>query len=248
MSKNKKILLISIAVLIVAIVAGCIAYFSKVGWPGQQQVSNSDMVDIVYDFYGKWLKAAQSTTTDPYQLGLNKWPYLGKELRKRLEVKPEGIDPVLCQTVIPQKIATRNVFEVADKAQVLVNARKPSTSTEQAIVTLLKHNGGWYMSDIVCSPGEFAPKVEFTFDQTGELTKSKDHTINPQEWQLVFMQSALPEKSYTSLLFGPQSMCQSLDGSTAVCKPASFTEGAKAHVQGQMTESGAEVSRVEFVQ
>jgi hypothetical protein len=203
-------------------------------------------VDIVHDLYGPWLKAAQSTTTNPYQEGLGKSPFLSKELRERLEVPQGGLDPVLCQTVIPAKISMRTVYEGADKTEILVTAKKPATSTEQAIFTLLPLDGGWYINSIRCSPGEFAPDSEFSFDREGQLMKKVSPPLDPQYWHLVFEEDG-QTGHYAPLFFSTGSMCHALDGSTAVCNPDTFIEASKAHVQGQMTEKGVEVKRIELM-
>lgn len=231
--KTKKITVAVIAAL--AAVATAIGLFLA---SEKQQVSTDEPVDIVSDLYGRWLEAAKSTSTNPYQEELNKSPLLGKELRGRLAPPHSGLDPVLCQTVPPEKFSTRRIYEGADKVEILVTAKKPSASTEQAIVTLLPLDGGWYIEGIQCSPGEFAPEMEFSFDREGQLAK-----IAAGSWRLVFEEDGQPGHE-APLLFGAQSMCRALDGNTAVCNPAAFVENARAHVRGQMTESGIEVALV----
>lgn len=230
MPKNLKISLL--AVLVLALLGAAVALILA---SGKQQVSTDEPVDIVSDLYGQWLEAAKSTSTDPYREGLNASPLLGKELRARLAAPHSGLDPVLCQTVPPEKFSTRRIYEGEDKVEILVTARKPSTSTEQAIFTLLPLDGGWYMDDIQCSPGEFVPEAEFSFDREGQLAKNSDGS-----WRLVFDEDGQPGHE-APLLFGAQSMCRAPDGNTAVCDPSLFADNAKALVQGEMTERGVSV-------
>ncbi len=235
MRTNKRIALAVAAVLILAVATAGLRSI------GKQQVSDDEPVDIVYDFYGAWLDAAQSTSTDPYREGLGNSPLLGKELRARLQAAGDGVDPVLCQTVVPERVSTRRIAEGADKVEVLVTAKKPSPSTEQAIVTLMFLDGGWYVSDIQCSPGEFAPEAEFTFDREGQLAKGASGS-----WNLVFEEDG--ELGHEApLLFGAQSVCRTSDGNTVACDSSSLVENSRAHVRGQMTEGGVEVSEMVLV-
>ncbi len=202
MQTNKKLALAVAAILVLAVVALVLRSAAR------QQVSDAAPADIVHDFYGAWLGAVQSTDTDPYREGLSRSPLLGKELRARIEASRAGIDPVLCQTFVPEKISTRRMYEGADKVEVLVTAKKPSASTEQAIVTLLPLDGGWYIGEIQCSPGEFAPEVEFTFDREGLLAKNASGG-----WRLVFDEDGRPGHE-APLLFGAQSACRTADSAS----------------------------------
>jgi hypothetical protein len=211
----------------------------------KQEVSNGDPIDVVYDLYSPWLEAAQSTTTDPYQEELGKYPLMSKELRSRLSVSHEGLDPVLCQTTVPARISMRRVSGGGGVMQVLVTAKSPATSTEQALVTLRSLEGGWYIDDIKCSPGEFVPEKEFSFDMLGELVKKVSPPLDPQYWHLMFDESDASGK-FVPLFFSASSTCQSVDESNAVCNPNAFMENSKAHVKGGMTEKGVEVKQIEF--
>jgi hypothetical protein len=244
----KKIIIFVVIVVLVAI-AGLTWSFTK--GSARQQVSRLDAIDTVGDFYDKWLKAVQQpTTADPDQAALAKSPILSKVLRTRLvsaQKNPTTTpDPVLCQTVIPENIATRVVYELEDKAQVLVTSRDKS-ATEQATVTLIKHNDGWYVDDIECSPGEFAPEREFSFERGGNLLKgSIPPPYNPKNWHLIFEENG--ELGHVvPLFFDSESQCTSLSGSKSVCKPDQLVETTKVFIRGQMTERGASVKQLEFV-
>jgi hypothetical protein len=76
-----------------------------------QEVSTDDPIDIVLDFYGLWLDAAKSTTTNPFQLELATRPILSKVLSAKLKENQTGLDPVLCQSTIPEHINAKSIFK-----------------------------------------------------------------------------------------------------------------------------------------
>lgn len=244
MLHNRKTRIGSIIVLLIllAIGAGVAAFFLL-----KQEVSKDEPVDVVFDFYRPWLEAVQSTSTDPYQAGLDKWPFLGRELRGQIRAArgvEGGLDPVLCQTVTPEDFALRVVFEGDAKSEMVVTARK-SSSTQQAIVSVLAHDGGWYIDDIRCSPGEIPPEREFSFDAQGTLAKSASAS-STAPWHLTFAENGETGKD-VPLFFGPESVCAAADGTAVACVPDSFTEKAKVRVRGEMTELGVTVVRMESV-
>jgi len=241
----KKITIIGVIVVLVVVFALVFTMGST-----EQQVSKLDATDTVRDFYDNWLKATQQSTTDPDRATLAKSPILSKELKNRLvsALKQSGTasDPVLCQTAIPENISTRTVFENAEQAQILVTS-KDKKVTEQAIVTLMKYKEGWYIDDIECSLGEFAPEREFSFEREGHLLKgSIPPPYDSKNWHLVFEENN--ELGHVvPLFFSSESQCTSLDKSKSVCKPDQFTEATKVFIRGQMNERGVSVKQLEFV-
>ena len=235
--------------MILAVIIGLIWFTSK--GSSEQQTSRFDATDTVINFYDQWLKAAQEPTdADPDQKTLAKSPILSKALRDRLvkaQKNPDTTpDPVLCQTVTPEDISTRRVYEDAEMAQVLVMSRDKDV-TEQAVVTLMKINDGWYIDNIECSPGEFAPEREFSFEKEGNLLKgSIPAPYNPEDWHLVFEQEGVPG-NVVPLFFDSKSECTILDGDKTSCTPDQFTEATKVFVRGQMSERGVNVNFLEFV-
>jgi len=211
-----------------------------------QEVTTGAPVDIALDYFESWLEAARSTST-PYDSGLTAQPFLSPALKTKLEegrLRDAGeIDPVLCQTTLPERISARVVHESGDVAQVLVLAKgKP----EQTVFSMKRQGEGWYIDDIVCSYGESTPPREFTFDREGYLLKSVPPPLDPQYWHIVFEENE-ERGHYSPLLFSDKSNCVALDGSNGTCAPDTFVEATKVHIAGQMTESGIDVVRLEIV-
>ncbi|OHB14720.1 MAG: hypothetical protein A2431_01310 [Candidatus Zambryskibacteria bacterium RIFOXYC1_FULL_39_10] len=244
-NRNK---LIGVVVVLIAIV-GLVWFLVKGG--GEQQVSRLDAADTVGNFYGEWLTAVkQPETAEPNIKTLAKSPILSKELRDKIrKVQKDSsntIDPVLCQATIPEEISTRRVSTGEDEVQILITS-KDKNVTNQALVTVSKLNEGWYINDIACSLGEFAPEREFSFEKEGFLLKNSiPKPYNPENWHLVFEDNGA-QGNVVPLFFDKESQCTSLDGSKSVCVPSQFAEATKVRVRSQMTERGASVKQLEFV-
>lgn len=215
-----------------------------------QEVSGNEPIDIVLDFYNPWLEAVKSTSTNPYTLGLASEGLLSEELRARI-VRSEGrgdteIDPVLCQTTTPDRITGRIVSAQENEVRVLIMAKEKEL-TAQSVFTVKRHNNGWFIEDIVCSSGEFDIPREFSFEKEGYLLKNIQPPYNPEYWHLVFAEDG--ELGHVvPLSFNAESSCIATDTSVSTCVPDQFTEARKVHVYGQMTESGAEVTRLQFIE
>src|SRR3989344_6909773 len=119
----KKIIILG--VLLVVVVGG-IVWFIKGSMSnslGSQTVKHATPADAVDDFYGQWLRATQDSSLLPDRATLLKSPILSKELQVKVVASLQSgaaLDPVLCQSEVPQGITIRNVYEQADEAQMLV--------------------------------------------------------------------------------------------------------------------------------
>ena len=245
----KKIKIIGIVVVLLAII-GLARHFK--GQSGQQ-VSILDPKDTAVNFYDQWLKAVYEPT-NPNLLSkdeLAKSPLLSKELRTKianaLKDPKNKLDPVLCQSAVPGGgISTRSVYSDEKEVQILVTS-KDKKVTEEGVVFLKKLNNGWYINDIECSPGEFAPEREFSFEKVGYLLKgSVPKPFDSKNWHLVFEDNG--ELGHiVPLFFSADTQCTSLDGAQSICKPEQFTETTKVSVHGQMSERGADIKKLEFV-
>lgn len=254
--ENKKVVAGILVGLIVVAVSAVVLYRGfRTGVPviqnlDIQEVSTGDPVDIVLDFYNPWLEASRSTSTSPYVSGFASGKLLSSALRTRL-MSTEGnadteIDPVLCQTTTPARVTGRVVSEQEDVIRVLVMAKEKEL-TGQSVFTLRRQNDGWFIDDIVCSPGEFDLPREFSFDREGYLLKNVPLPLNQNSWHIVFEENgelghAVP------LFFGATSTCMAIDKNESVCSPDQFVEATKIHAYGQMTESGIDVARLEFLE
>ncbi len=252
-NQRTRIIIAAAGVVVLALIAVAAWLYQSRGYifmQPEQQVAIGEPVDIVLDFYTPWLAAVQSTTTDPFKEGLAKSPILSFELSKKIRsVKFDPAtrtDAVLCQASVPTQITARPVFQDEENAQVLVVSRDKNV-TEQAVITLTRYNDGWYLSDIQCSPGEFAPEREFSFDMEGFLLKSVQAPLKTGTWHLVFEQNGQPGH-VVPLFFNAESICQDFDGSTAACDSSTFIEPSKARVQGEMSETGVTVKRLQHIE
>lgn len=235
-------------VLVLAVIGGAVWFFTNRST--EQQVSKLDATDTVLGFYDQWMNALKNpTSADPSKDTLSKSPILSPELRAKiataLKDSKATVDPVLCQAKVPDAISKRNVYVHDDAVQFLITS-KDKKVTNQAIVDLKKYKDGWYISNINCAAGEFAPEREFSFENEGTLVKaSVPKPYDPKKWHLVFEEDG--EAGHIApLFFDKDSQCTT-DGKTSVCKPDEFTEKSKVFVQAEMTEMGATVKKMQFV-
>lgn len=207
-----------------------------------------DPIDAVLEYYKVYLAAEQNGASSPEQEGLFDHPIISNAVRAYIEEhKDDGIDPVLCQSVTPQKIRSKTLFQQDGQAQVQVLGRldEGDKSSEQAVVTLEVANETWRITKIECLQGESAPEREFTFDQEGYLLKSVPEPLDSNYWHLVFEQQGT--KGHTVPLFTNVAECTGFDGSTGPCDMNTVDEATRAHIKGQMTEAGVDVQFIELI-
>lgn len=241
----KKIIILGVLVVLVVI-----GLFMRGSFGRSNQLSKLDTIDTVGSFYNDWLKAVKDPNVVPNLASLSKSPYLSKTLRNQiieaLKIKNPELDPVLCQSVVPEAISTRNVFVSDDKAEVLVMSRDNKV-TNQALVELNKLNGVWFMNEIKCSLGEFAPEKEFTFEQRGFLLKSSiPAPYNSKDWHLIYEENG-QKGNVIPVFLGSKSKCINTDKTESICKPDQLKETMEVFIRGQMTERGISIDRLEFV-
>ncbi len=249
---KQKNLVIAVLIVLVFVIAFIMV---KNGSEGPQQedplanqvLSTEDPFDIVFDYYSPWRDAVAAVETSPYAEGFQNEPLLSERLRARIITSENSgeVDPVLCQDTPPQKFTARIVSEYEDMVRILVKAKDPSL-TAFATFNIRKHNDGWFIDDIICDTGgEVPPEREFTFEKEGFLLKDVPEPLNSENWHLIFEENGEPGH-FVPLYFSETSTCITSDDTEATCDPSSFAQATKAHVYGQMTEIGAEVSKVEF--
>lgn len=250
---NRKVI---ISLVILAVV-GAGLYIAGKGAPGTNtdtnispSVATGDPLEATLTFYQEYLAIAQDPSVDPIASSLVQDSRLSKQVQSYIkEARSNGVtvDPVLCQSEIPEKVRAKEIFASDTQAKVQVLGRgSTGKSPEQAMVTLAVVDGQWQIQEIACLLGESAPEREFTFDREGFLLKSVPPPLNPDYWHLVFEENG--EKGHTApLFFDGNSTCIALDGTESVCDESTFTDATRARVQGNMTEVGVEVVRVTFL-
>lgn len=215
-----------------------------------EEVFIKEPIDVVLDFYEPWHDALQSTTTNPYELNLVNDTTLSGAVQEYIKKEAENdtatVDPVMCQTTVPEKIGAKYVYQLEDTAQVIVLPRGV-TVPERAIITLELQDTAWQIIDIVCVSGESAPVREFSFVQTGNLLKNVPAPLDSQYWHIVFEEDG--EAGHTApLFFGPQSTCVLSEGTEQVCDTSTLYEAAAVTVKGEMTEAGVDVIQLQFLE
>lgn len=218
----------------------------------RQEVSLVGPVDTAGDFYNGWLDAIQAPEEAELNLAtLAKAPILSKELRIKIKDAlrdSEALDPVLCHEASSEGIALRTVYEREDSAKMLVTSRDKSIDS-QSVMTLKALEDGWYIDEIECLAGEFAPEErEFSFEQEGSLLKdSIPPPYDSKDWHLVFEEDEV-KGNVVPIFFDSESQCLDADGHKDVCQPDKFTEADRVFIQGQMSERGVIVKLQESVE
>lgn len=207
-----------------------------------------DPLDEVTDFYNDWFDARNSTSTDPYTLGLAMDARLATSVREYIEEADKNAekDPVLCLTALPPRIGAKPVFKLEDSAQYVVLARGVGGVTpDRAVVDLEPVGGKWLITKIECISGESAPEREFEFEKTGHLLKHNQPPLDPNTWYVVFEENG-EDGHIAPLFFSETSICVNAGGEESVCQPDNFSNAIQATVKGSMTEAGVEVKRIEY--
>lgn len=238
MKKIKIILLAVIALVIIILI-------SNAARGGLQEVAEGKPALVTLDFYDEWLEAVASTSTDPYMEDLHNTGILSKDLRQKLSDAQEqegGVDPVLCQSSVPEGLTARPIYTLEDEAQIVILSQDKAVY-EQSVVTLKKKGNGWYINDIECNAGEFAPEREFTFEQEGFIVTNVPAPWTAGSWHILFVENET--LGIVPLLFNASSVCV-VNGEESTCDTSTFTENAEATVYGEMTEYGATVKKLEF--
>lgn len=211
-------------------------------------IPTTDPLDGLLDFYNEWLGARQATNTDPVAAGLVDSPIFTPRMKEALQTAlAEGgdMDPVLCQTVVPEKVGAKTIGQKDASVKMLVIARGEKLPG-QAMVSLVPQNGMWAIDDIECIYGEQAPEMgEFSFEREGQLLHSVPPPLDSNYWYLVYESDGI--MGYTAkLIFDEESVCTDTNGVTSTCDTNTFKETAPAFVQGEMGEAGLMVKHVEL--
>jgi hypothetical protein len=249
----KKQILIGSVVLAILITVGLLftnknSYMPQDPATVTQVVSQDEPVDIVLDFYSKWLAALQSSSTDPYQSDIVHEPLLSQALREKLQrssMAAGGKDAVICQNPIPEKVQAKILYERPGDVQIIVFSKEQRLAG-QAVVTTRRLGEGWYIDSLECSK-EFDEPGEFSFEHEGNLLKAVPPPYDSNVWHFVYAQNGV-NGYVVPLFFGNESLCIDLAGNEATCDENNFTNADKVTIRGDMTEAGLTVKRVEYSQ
>ncbi len=206
-----------------------------------------DPLDVVLDYYNAWLTESKSGNKPTPESALVNNPILSTIAREKVVkslTRKDALDPVICQTTLPDEVAAKVVHELPNKQQTMVYSRFASTSaTGLALVELELIGRTWVIADITCSSGDTLEEREFTFEQSGHLLKNVPAPLDANFWHLVFEENGTPGHN-AQLHFDTNSRC-TLDGTEQnPCDTTKFIETARAVVQGEMTESGVNVKLI----
>lgn len=243
-------------VLLVAgglLILGLIIWFTTSGgkglFPEKWTGVAGDPINVTLDFYESWLSAKEIGPNEPFTQGLLDLEQVGPELREKIKAEEgqlteEGLDPVLCQEGLPEGLRTIPVFQQSESAQILVTTKgKPG----QAVIDLKAKNGLWRITDINCGNAETGPQGEFSFDKSGFLLKQVPAPLNSEYWHLVFEEAGVLGHA-VPLFIGAETECLAADGSGVSCESDLLKETMPARVQGEMSEAGVTVKRIQAVE
>jgi len=252
MNTKIKIILGVVAVVVIALIFIFIRNTSNGPSNADPTIPEEEPIDVVLDFYNTWLGLLADTSINPYESELFNSAVLSSEVRNSIQAsraESADTDPITCQTgTIPERVRARTFPASDTEAKILVESRvERDTLPLMSFVTVTAVDGAWQITDIDCTEGDVAPDVEFTYDREGLLLKSVPPPFEAGQWHLVFEQDG-QMGHVTPLFFSATTTCVSTDGQASVCNPDSFTETTRVAVKGSMTEIGAEVERVEFLQ
>lgn len=245
--KKQYIVIGAIVVLIALVVFALInrgGDSSRNGNNGEGDTSAlNEPFDVMFDFYDKWLNAANDPEANRYNL-IAESDSLTADFKGALIGKEgEEQDPLFCSAELPSNVRARVIYEGDNEAEMLV-VQRPSESLAQASVFMTLEDRQWKIRDIQCNQGEQAPEKEFSFDQTGYLLKDVPEPLDSQYWHLVFEQDG--QMGHTvPLFFSQNSLCIQDDGTGVVCDESQFSNATQATVRGEMTESGLNVQELD---
>jgi len=244
----------------VLVVAGALLVIGLIVWvtsggprslvPEQWKGVAGDPINVTLDFYEAWLEARKVGPNEAYGRGLLDYEQVSPALKTKLksqegQLNDESTDPVLCQIGVPEGLRTIPVYQQEEAAQMLVMSTTDG-QTGQAVVSMESKNGLWQITDINCGNAESGPQGEFSFDKSGFLLKQVPAPLDSNYWHLVYEEAGVLGHA-VPLFLNEESVCMNADGSTVSCDDSFLKETMPARVQGQMSETGLTVKRIQVV-
>lgn len=239
-------------VFVVALLGVCAAlwYSTTITTKNEDTRKLPESLDIAFDFYNQWLDETKANggkmKVDSILLSSTA---LEKSVRDLLVEKlnngSDGVDPALCQTMVPDNIKMKYVSEMPTEVEVMVISKYATgTPTGFALVKMKVAEKTWVITDISCSKGDVLEDREFSFSNQGQLLKNVPPPFDNTQWHLVFSEDGTPGH-VAPLRFSASSTCHS-NNADAVCDVNALKEATYAKVDGTMTETGVEVTKIEW--
>lgn len=250
-SRLLPVLLVAGVLLIVGLIVWLTSGGARTLLPEQWKGVAGDPINVTLDFYESWLEARTVSPNEAYVRGLLDYEQISPELKEKLkaqegQLNDESTDPVLCQVGLPEGLRTMPVYQQEEAAQMLVMSTTDG-QTGQAIVNMVAKNGLWQIVDITCGNAESGPQGELSFDKSGFLLKKVPAPLDSNFWHLVYEEAGVLGHAVPLFIDG-ESVCMNADGSTVACDDNFLKETMPARVQGQMSETGLQVKRVQVVE
>lgn len=217
------------------------------------QIIEGNPTDATMDFVSAWANARRDPATDPYQKGLLDYYAVSPTLRTALEEAQEtfsvsGIDPVLCQSSVPDRIRTKTVAITDNTAQIMILA-KGELTVPIGIAKLGPVDGEWKILEIDCDVSERGPEIgEYNFEKNGRLLKdSVKPPLDPNNWYLIYERDGV--MGYTAqITMTDTTVCTKLDGTEITCGGEEFYETMNVDIKGNMSETGVEVVAITIIE
>lgn len=251
-SSRIKIILALLGILIIGGILLAVSKSSDTNSDSAGEVADAPPFSntAVLDFYESWIEARKSLGDDSLPQELITNPILSPAMQLALKEASEsfretGYDPVLCSSFVPTRVKSKNVFDTNEEAQLLMYLNIEGASSN-ALVNLAPQDGAWVITTIDCSSIEEAPdRGEYNFDREGRVLKeSLQAPFDSNNWHLVFEQDGTA--GHVAPLFTENTVC-TVNGAETPCAEALF-EPALVRVQGNMSETGVEVGRIEILE
>jgi hypothetical protein len=173
---------------------------------------------------------------------------LGEELKRSVKgVKKQSkadIDAVLCQPIIPEDTAARIVYDDEERTEIVITS-KIEGIYNQAVYNVFKTEQGQYIDSIRCTEGEVAPDREFTFENEGFLAKNVPAPYTSGRWHIAYVENK--ELILAPINTNDSSVCIQSNGDEGACNLTDDLEAKQVKVYGDLSETGVEVKKIEFL-
>ncbi len=239
-------------VFLVALLGVCSAlwYSTSMTIKNEDDRKVTEALDVAFDFYNAWLDEAKANggkmKADSILLSSTALENgVRDSLLAKLNTGNDGVDPALCQSVVPDDVKMKYVSEMPTEVEVMVISKYATgTPTGFALVNMKMADKTWVITNIACSKGDVLEEREFSFSNKGQLLKNVPPPFDNTQWHLIFSEDGTPGH-VAPLRFSASSTCRA-NNAEAVCDINALKEAAYAKIDGAMTETGVEVTKMEW--